>query len=260
MSVREQDQAAQRDGGVGGVAGVAGGAEPDRDVVSLTLDPVRVGWVLGGFVLVLMVVHLVTVGFDLPGQRLTDLDHEPSLGTWLSTTMFTVATALCLVLAAPFGRTRRCYAFAGFALVLLAFGVEEVFALHEGVSYDISERISEDPSHAGGTPLLGLAMLPFAAWGIVQVWRSTTARPTSLLVGAGVWYLAAFGLELVEAMNSAGWFDAVMSERTARGLLNGLQEGGEMLGLAVVIMALLVEQGARGRRLSLGAVGPAATT
>lgn len=258
MSVGEQDQP-QRVEGDGDATGRGPGGGPEGDVVALTLDPVRVGWVLGAFVVVLMVVHLVTVGFDLPGQRLTDLDHEPSLGTWLSTTMFTVATALCLVLAAPFGRTRRCYAFSGFALVLLAFGIEEVFALHEGVSYDISERISEDPSHAGGTPLLGLAMLPFAAWGIVQVWRSTVARPASLLVGVGVWYLSAFGLELVEAMNSAGWFDPVVSERTARGLLNGLQEGGEMLGLAVIIMALLVDQGARGRRLSLGAQPPAPT-
>ena len=228
---------------------------PDRERVTVTLRPVAVRRFLIVVVLTLVALHMA---FVIPGHRnaeIVDLDYESSLGTWLIAVIFTAAGLLSVLLGAPHRKDLRSFAFTGFGVVLMLFGIEEVWALHEPTSQRVAMTAVNSDSHSAGTPLMGLAMLPFAVVGMVWLWRTSVSKATALFVGTAIWYVSAFGVEQLEAWNGDEHFASLGSERTVHDVLNGIQEGGELLGAAILFSGLLAELAGRGTAIVVRA-GP----
>lgn len=130
-------------------------------------------------------------------------------------------------------------------------------AFHESASMELATAADLAGADSGGTPYLGYALLPFIAWGTWRLARRCCERAKwGLVAGVSVWFVATFVTEHVDAWNlevaPAHLEDALRVHR----IITALQEGGEMLGVAIVIVALLEElQSLGGARIAIGTSG-----
>lgn len=224
-----------------------GPSDRRRTDVGLHLDPRRIRQVLFGVVLALTLGHMVFVVPQIGLGHLFDLDRESGPGTWVSTTLFTFGALASLLVATRVGTGRRRRGLLGMALVLLALGAEEVMAFHESASLEIATAADLAGADSGGTPYMGYALLPALALGTWLVARRCTRTAAiGLGIGVGVWFTATFVTEQLDAWNLAVAPEHLDSALLIHRIITGFQEGGEMLGVAIVIVALLQELEALG--------------
>lgn len=225
-----------------------------RTDASVGIDPLLVRRVLVGVVVLLVLGHLAFVVPQIGLGHVFDLDRESGPGTWVSTTLFTLATATALLLAARVPSGRRRWALIALALVACALGAEEVIGFHESASLELATAADLAGADSGGTPYMGHALLPFLAWGTWMVARRCTRRPKwGLVAGASVWFAATFVTEQLDAWNLAVAPGQLEAALYLHRIITAFQEGGEMLGVTIVIVALLEEIQALGAvRLEVG--------
>lgn len=236
-------------------------ADTDHEEITLAATEVsipaaRVRDVLVVGVFLLTVGHLLFIVPDVGPAHLFDLDRESGPGTWVSTMLYAgaalAAVWLALRLRPP---SARSLGFAAMALVLLALGAEEVMAFHETASLEIATAADLPGADSGGTPLMGLVLLPFFAGGTWLLARGMSARPRRLLAeGVGIWWVATFATEQLDAWNLHHVAENPDRVLAIHQLVTGIQEGGEMLGVGLVAVALLEELGALGGELRLRVV------
>lgn len=228
-------------------------ADRRRSDASVRIDPSLVRRVLFGGIVLLVLGHLVFVVPEIGLGHVFDLDRESGPGTWVSTTLFTLAALTALLLVARVDGRRR-WGFLGLAAVLVALGAEEVMAFHESASLELATAADLAGADSGGTPYMGYALLPALAVGTWLVARRCAPRPKwGLVVGVAVWFTATFVTEQVDAWNLAVAPEHLDAALRIHGIITAFQEGGEMLGVAIVIVALLEElQALGGVRIDVG--------
>ena len=232
----------------------AGAIDHRRTDVSVRIDPRLVRRVLVGVVLLLVLGHLVFVVPQIGLGHVFDLDRESGPGTWVSTTLFTLAALSSLLLAARVPPGRRRWGLVALALVACALGAEEVIGFHESASLELATAADLAGADSGGTPYMGYALLPFFAWGTWMVARRCTRRPKwGLVAGASIWFTSTFITEQLDAWNLAAAPDQLEAALYIHRIITAFQEGGEMLGVTIVIVALLEEIQALGAvRIDVG--------
>lgn len=219
---------------------------PSAVAVTLRVPTVLVRRLLVGLVLLMTLGHLIFVVPELGAGHLFDLDRESGPATWVSTTLFTLTALAAVWLAVRVHPERRARGFIVLALLLIALGAEEVMAFHETASVELANAADLAGADSGGTPLMGLALLPFLAVGAWLLARRCAPRARLLLLGAGLWFVATFITEQFDAWN----LDAIESDPeqvlAIHRLVTAMQEGGEMLGVVLLLSALLEELAALG--------------
>ena len=225
---------------------------PPEVAVALRVPTVLVRRVLLGLVLLMTLGHLVFVVPELGGGHLFDLDRESGPGTWVSTTLFTITALVAVWLTARVHPDRRSLGFVLLALLLLALGAEEVMAFHETASVELAGAADLAGADSGGTPLMGLVLLPWlgvGAWLLAR--RCAPKARLLLLLGTGLWFVATFVTEELDAWNLDGIESDPEQVLAIHRLITALQEGGELLGVVLLLSALLEELAALGGRTCL---------
>lgn len=221
----------------------------------LAIDRRWVARVLWSVIAVLSFLHFVIVPARLSGWSYVDLDAESGVGTWFAS--FQLATAAALVAGLALLRARQGLswrALAGLGLVLLVFSIEEVAAFHERLSSAVGGAVGTDDSTMGGTPIIGLVLLPFAVIGMRAVSKSISPRcRAGIVAGAAIFGIATFGIEQLESWNAQGELPLMrtMALTTSDSILVGIQELGEMIGVAVILLVVLREWEVLGQALAI---------
>lgn len=186
---------------------------------------------------VLAVLTVVSTAFDFPGnglvERLSGLDTENSVGTWLSSVNLLYAAAVAwLVSRSSDGFGRHWRLLAG---VLLAFSVEEITGLHESTGYFLRESFGFDgvlhyawiiPAVAA-TIVGGVLFVPF----LLRLPAGTAWR---LTLSGAAFSLGVIGFNAVGgALASAG-----VEQTFGVVLLATLEEVVELGSIAVLVVAM----------------------
>jgi hypothetical protein len=137
---------------------------------------------------------------------------------------------------------------------MFLLSVDEVAQVHEGLSSLIGADIgATEEDIMAGTPVIGLFVLPFAvavAWGIARV--ATRRAALLMIVGLGVFWLGAFGMEQLEQLNHVGSLSiGGLSKADGDFVLVGAQEAVEMAGIALIVVGLLRQWARGGHRIGL---------
>jgi hypothetical protein len=224
--------------------------------VELRLDiRTAVRW-LAIVIAALGLAHFSLAHLDSPIFRLVNLDEEGSFGTWFGSFLPLMASCLSLWIArraSQRGMTWIWWSLLGF--VLLALSIDEVAQVHEGISTRLGEEFRGvvDVTPAG-TPLVGLAILPLLLFGIVMIWRTADAGAARLIIiGLVVFWAAAFGVEELEYINYTGdlFLTRGIAFDTSDRAISGVQEVGEMAGIAMVVVGLLRQLAAAGEPVGI---------
>lgn len=148
--------------------------------------------------------------------------------------------------------------FLALTAALVALGAEEVMAFHESASVELANAADLAGADSGGTPYLGYALLPVLAWGTWRLaGRCCPRARRGLVVGVAVWFVATFVTEHVDAWNLAVGAAQLDDALRVHRIITALQEGGEMLGVAIVLVALLEQlQHLGGARIDVGRTRP----
>ena len=216
---------------------------------SVTLDPSRVfRWhclaILGLILMHLAVswVHIETGRDYMMGlSKRFQLFTEASIPAFFSAVMLVAAAVIAAILSRVEGgrRARDGRAWAFITVLLLYMAVDEATALHEIVNH-LGDRQPEDGL------LYYVWVIPFGALALACVvvllpfWLRLPASTRWWLASAAVLFLAcAIGMELVEAglVAEAGEEAAFVQWNVVTAV--SVEEGGEMLAVAMTIQALL---------------------
>jgi hypothetical protein len=170
-------------------------------------------------------------------SRLLRLEEEANIPSLFSA----LALGACAVVAwanrsrlAPDDPDRPAWGLVAAFFALLGF--DEAAMLHE-----LGNRISGDLELDGILKNLGVFVyLPILAWlalRLLPFWlRQDRFVRATLFAGAGIYFVSAFGVELLEnTLRTAGFGSHDLPMRISY----ALEEGGEMLGVAILLFAFL---------------------
>jgi len=226
---------------------MGGAVRPDL-ASGLTVDRRKVVTGLYVGVALLLVLHLVAqwllfygqdaLGRDFEGAQFLDVDVEMSLPTWWQVLVLATAGGLAALLGHLLGRGRpteaRRWSILGLIFVLMS--LDEATSLHERLIEPMRDTLGID-----GGPLFFAWVVPAMA-GLVlfaalylRFWWDLPAGPRRRIGWAGVVFLlGALGAEMV-----SGAYLSESEVNLGYGLLNGLEEGLEMVGAVLLVDALL---------------------
>ena len=189
-----------------------------------------------------------------------DLDGEATLGAYVSALMLLAAAALLALIAAAEGRRnapfRRYWAVLSLGFFWLA--LDEAVALHELLNRPIRELLGA-PSFAAAWTLAGGLIVLLVAVFLAPVLRALDPRRARLFVLAGGLYVGgAVGVEYLGGMLIEGG----LRDSWLWSLELVVEEGAEMVGIAIFLYALLDHLRASGLqlRISFGLPQPSPTT
>lgn len=189
------------------------------------------------------------------GWRLFNLSVEGSFGTWFAAALGAAAGLGAWAVAARRRLDGEKYAWwLILALGMLAYSLDEVAMVHEGVA-GFTDVIRDDTEHLSGqVAVLGYLLIPIFALVIWGIWR--VAAPGSRgLIGFGLagFWLFAFGIEELEHMNWMGRFSYTSGMDVARAdlLITGIQEVGELVAVALIVIGILRHWALSGQRVEL---------
>lgn len=205
---------------------------------SYSLRPERVTIVLGMFMVVLIVLHVLAMqanfnpawglkdqfGFHYWQLAFFDLDEEASIGTWFNAGLLFIAAALLLyqarVLKTQGQAWHRWWLMLGIGFCVLS--MDEIAGMHEW----LNSMLEDTPWTVIGIPifgLVGLAYIPF-------LWHYRWRTGLLFLVAGAIYGGGAVGVEhLTDSdVNSLHY-----------NMWTALEEGMEMLGVIVLIYTVL---------------------
>jgi hypothetical protein len=216
-----------------------------RSTLVSSVSPAHVGRALLVSIVLLTVANAAVVVADAvlgPGRlhgvgRLFDVRREGNLPTWWSSLALLVCAGLLWAIGRAEGRgSRPAWPWVVLALVFAYLSLDEAASIHELASRPLRVRLGLDGAlHFAWVVPAAMAVLTLA----LVLRRFVLELPPSFrrrcLVAAAVYVTGALGAELVEALAvSSGedegvWFD----------VLGAVEEGLEMVGIAIFVMALV---------------------
>lgn len=181
---------------------------------------------------------IASFGFDWKSQTagdLFDLGTESNVGTWLSGVVLLAGGLVAALLAHRAGRDdRRGWAIIAAALVLCS--VDEVGAVHEAFSQDVSDGLdTHGVFHYGWVipAIVVVVAVVIALAPFVRRLPRDVGRPLAL--GAFVFVGGALGIEMLEGLLDESHDPASLGNT----LVRGGQEIVELAGALLVLWALL---------------------
>ena len=198
---------------------------------------------------------LIAEALGVTSLRPLRVGAEDGVQTWFSVLNLTLASGLALVLAiATRGQPRWLMAFWGLlAALMLLLSLDEAVQIHEQLLEQGAALAPGLPQlHSHGWVILGalfvggagLLFLPF-------LWRLPRRLMVRLVVAGGVFVFGALGVESFGAL--ADYYDWLAREDVAYKIRRIVEEGCEMLGIALFNRALYIECANAGLSLDLGA-------
>jgi len=171
-----------------------------------------------------------------------DLGHEPSIPAFYSAIVMLAAAAVLWFLGVydPHGGRHRRVAWRALSIVMVALAIDEVAMFHEMGTAAMERLGINSPFHFSwvvpGGIFTCLIVICFS-----RLLFSLGRRTRALIVGSGVLFISgAIGMEIIAGLI----FEAAESEHealssTAHVLLQAVEEGLEMLGMALFLCTLL---------------------
>lgn len=203
--------------------------------------------VLGAVIVALLALHIVGVTLLLytPVKTLAvisvlDLDTEQSIGTWVTVLLLGALSVLAYLLyrGAPQTAKRERICWGILSATFLYLSLDEATSLHEHLIDPVQQslRISSGPLFfAWVVPALILVAL-FSIL-MFRFFRALPAHVQKKLFTAFIVYLlGALGVEMIAG---AYWSAQLFSRDLTYRLLNGLEEGLELTGIVIALVALL---------------------
>lgn len=209
--------------------------------ISVEVRPHRVVIVLVVCAVLLVALHYVGVwigggvedGWREQVRRLTDLNDETSVGTWYSSFLLLAVAGLAAA-QLPDAHYRDRLGWAVLATVTVFLSIDEATAIHERLDV-LHEVLNFDTA----TTFLWVVPYSVALVSVIAVLYPFLRRLPErtrrwLTIGTGLYLAAVLGLELVAAgARELSWNTLVED------LLIPIEEGLEMVGIAVFVFALL---------------------
>jgi hypothetical protein len=239
-----------------------GGPSTYDTSMRLTIDRRRVISALFVGVALLIVLHLIsqwllfegteTFDRDFRSADLLDLDSETSIGTWWQQLVLVVAALLGGVLGwinrgLDQGRARR---WSVLGILLLLMSIDEGASVHERLIEPMRDSFDIDGGilwFAWVIPAF-VTVLAVVAY-FLRFWWSLPSGPRQrFAIGAALFLVGALVTEML-----SGVYLTERSVDLGYGLLNGVEEGFEMVGAVLLVSALLwmVQVDLRGEQIEI---------
>lgn len=222
---------------------------------TLRLDPKRIRTVLVVIIAVLVAVDALTVlvryGFGVELDRAIvsriDSDSEGSMQTLFNTLLLAGAASACAFVASI--RPPRPRTWSILAGIFCVLTIDESVMIHEGIG-GLMYRISGETNLMYLSWMLPYAIACMALMGLLFPWLRELPRKThrGMLWAAAIYGTGVFALESVAGYR---WAAHDLLEDAVTETLSGIEEGFEMLGVAVFIYFALDYAGSVRHELTL---------
>ena len=190
------------------------------------------------------------------GERIVNVAMEGSIPTWFSFLLMLACAFWCVAAGGTLVRARTPQARTWLLLagLLTYMSIDEAAALHERAVRPM-RLLLDSPRVLNYAWVVPGAVVVIAVGVLLRGWARTLPRDTrrAFVRAAVVFVAGALGVEAL-----GGWYAAVWGRATfGYAVLTTIEEGGEMAGLAMFLVALLRYAEAVGGTLSFGRDRPA---